>query len=78
MVDCIEDRATWSDTGEKIPVNTARPNPNGIEFDNLYLDFNGLVHQGRQPGSELVEQGAVDNARSICTQCHDRAVGGRS
>ncbi|XP_055811558.1 5'-3' exoribonuclease 3-like isoform X1 [Solanum dulcamara] len=43
IVDVIEEEAAVIE-GIKVPVDTSKPNPNNIEYDNLYLDMNGIVH----------------------------------
>jgi 5'-3' exoribonuclease 2 len=58
--DVLEERVPMDAAGRPTPqaVDWRKPNPSGVECDNLYIDMNGIIHpcahpeQGPQPTSE--------------------------
>jgi len=58
IVDVIEDEWSGNPDGTKKFADSSKANPNGTEFDNLYLDMNGIIHpcthpeSGPQPSTE--------------------------
>ncbi len=41
LLDVVRPDRVVGPDGKPVPVDTSQPNPNGVEYDNLYLDMNG-------------------------------------
>lgn len=66
---CI--RQSEGPDGKWYPEDASLPNPNNVEFDNLYLDMNGIIHPCTHPEDKPAPKNE-DEMMVAIFECIDR------
>ncbi|KAH8410165.1 hypothetical protein KR009_007258 [Drosophila setifemur] len=74
IIECNENKQVDPDTGRNIYEDASLPNPNGVEFDNLYLDMNGIIHPCTHPEDKPAPKNE-DEMMVAIFECIDRLFG---
>ncbi|XP_021712980.1 5'-3' exoribonuclease 2 homolog [Aedes aegypti] len=72
IVECVEQKQT-DEHGNPLYDDMTQPNPNKVEFDNLYLDMNGIIHPCTHPEDKPAPKDE-DEMMVAIFECIDRLM----
>ena len=66
--DVLEERVqlTGNDGSIRVPFDATKPNPSGLEADNLYIDMNGIIHPCSHPENGPQPKNEQEMYENVC------------